>query len=280
MTEQEKIKGRIDYRDDKIHAAIAAVMSEIGAISKDRKNQQQGFMFRGIDQAYNAIHPLMAKHQVFTVPRVLELISRTERQTARGGVLFVTLLKVEYDFISGVDGSKITVGPIIGEGMDSGDKGTNKALAIAHKYALFQTFLIPTEKTDDPDAESHTDIVPEASDGLDDWGDAEPDTPPAPPAQKAVKKKAASKKKATTKEAAPDADDMSPFIEIDSEDGAKFIAQELVKLADMHSDSLASLKDFWMKNARPLQQLDEQYPEIFSKVKKHFTKLKEKLQGD
>ena len=38
--------------------------------------------------------------------------------------------------------------------MDSGDKATNKAMAIAMKYALFQVFCIPTEEMKDPDAET------------------------------------------------------------------------------------------------------------------------------
>lgn len=39
--------------------------------------------------------------------------------------------------------------------MDSGDKATNKAMAIAFKYACFQVFCIPTEEMKDPDAECH-----------------------------------------------------------------------------------------------------------------------------
>ena len=40
--------------------------------------------------------------------------------------------------------------------MDSGDKATNKAMAIAFKYACFQVFCIPTEemKEQDPDAKT------------------------------------------------------------------------------------------------------------------------------
>ena len=52
------------------------------------------------------------------------------------------------------DGSNIS-SVIIGEGMDTGDKATNKALSIALKYAAFQIFMIPTEDVIDPDAESH-----------------------------------------------------------------------------------------------------------------------------
>ena len=43
--------------------------------------------------------------------------------------------------------------------MDSGDKATNKAMAIAMKYALFQVFCIPTDEMKDPDAETPDEIV-------------------------------------------------------------------------------------------------------------------------
>ena len=46
--------------------------------------------------------------------------------------------------------------------MDSGDKATNKAMAIAFKYACFQIFCIPTEEMKDPDSDSHQ-IKPKGS---------------------------------------------------------------------------------------------------------------------
>ena len=44
---------------------------------------------------------------------------------------------------------------VVGEGMDSGDKASNKAMSVALKYACFQLFMIPTEEMVDPDAETH-----------------------------------------------------------------------------------------------------------------------------
>jgi hypothetical protein len=38
--------------------------------------------------------------------------------------------------------------------MDSGDKATNKAMSVAHKYALIQVFAIPTADDKDPENES------------------------------------------------------------------------------------------------------------------------------
>lgn len=136
--------------EKKIYKAIANIMCEIGHIGKEKKNLQQGFMFRGIDQVMNTMKPLLAKHGVFIVPEVMEM-QREERTTARGGNLIYSVLTVKHHFIAD-DGSEV-VSTTIGEGMDSADKASNKAMAIAFKYACFQVFCIPTEEMaqDDPD---------------------------------------------------------------------------------------------------------------------------------
>lgn len=140
-----------EYTTPKIYTAIADILAESGAIGKDSKNQQQGFMYRGIDAVMNVFHPLLAKHRVFAVPVVLST-EREERQTARGGNLIYTLMTVKYIFYAD-DGSFIEA-IVHGEGMDSADKSANKAMSVAYKYALFQLFCIPTEEMKDPDADS------------------------------------------------------------------------------------------------------------------------------
>lgn len=142
--------------EKKVYKAISAVakdMSEQG-ISKDRRNTQQGFNFRGIDQVYNALAPALVRHGLLILPRITER-SVTERVTQKGGALFYVVVKAEFDFVSTEDGSIHTV-VTYGEAMDSGDKATNKAMSIAYKYAAFQAFCIPTEETAiDADAEVH-----------------------------------------------------------------------------------------------------------------------------
>ena len=136
-----------------IYESICAVMSDVGAIGKNTKNIQQGFMFRGIDAVMNALQPAMLKNHIFVVPEVLEQ-TREERQTAKGGTLLYSILRMKYTFYA-EDGSSVSA-VVIGEGMDSGDKASNKAMSIAFKYACFQVFCIPTEEMKDPDAECHT----------------------------------------------------------------------------------------------------------------------------
>lgn len=135
-----------------IFGCISAIMRDIGAVSKNQTNQQQRFKYRGIDDVYNALHNAMGKHGVFTTSTINE-VEREERQSKSGGVLIYTRMRITYTFHAG-DGSCVCT-TVEGEGMDSGDKSSNKAMAVAHKYALLQIFMIPTEETKDPDSESH-----------------------------------------------------------------------------------------------------------------------------
>lgn len=134
-----------------IYESITKIMEEVPAIGKDKVNKQQGFKFRGIDDVMNALQPLLAKNKVFIVPEILEQ-KREERTTSKGGNLIYSICKIKYKFYA-EDGSNIEA-ITIGEGMDSGDKATNKAMAIAMKYALFQVFCIPTEEMKDPNGET------------------------------------------------------------------------------------------------------------------------------
>lgn len=140
-----------------IFETITAVMDDVGYIGKDDLNKQQGFKYRGIDAVMNALNPAFIKHHLFIVPEVMEQ-RREERQTAKGGNLIYSVCRVKYTFYA-EDGSSIEA-VVVGEGMDSGDKASNKALAVAFKYACFQVFCIPTEEMKDPDAESHEPSTP------------------------------------------------------------------------------------------------------------------------
>ena len=134
-----------------IYKKIIEVMADINAIGKDRRNQQQGFQFRGIDDVMNELHGSLAKCGVFVLPNVLEE-TRTTGKTKNGGDMFYTRLKINFGFYA-EDGSHVDA-VVIGEAMDTGDKASNKALSIGLKYAMLQVFCIPTEDEKDPDAVS------------------------------------------------------------------------------------------------------------------------------
>ena len=136
-----------------IYQTINAIMDEIEPVGKSSYNDQQHFHYRGVDAVMNALQPLFAKHKLFCVPEVVSSV-REDRTSSKGNQLIYSIIRVKYTFYA-EDGSSIEA-IVEGEGMDSGDKATNKALAIAFKYACFQLFCIPTEEVSpDPDRDSH-----------------------------------------------------------------------------------------------------------------------------
>jgi hypothetical protein len=135
-----------------IFSLIPKIMAEVGAIEKSKKNAQQGYKFRGIDDVFAAFQPVLAKHGVFYVPDVLNAIT-TDRVTKAGSSLIYTNLTVAYTFFA-PDGSSVR-SVVVGEAMDMADKSSNKAMSAALKYALLQIFCVPTEAMEDADAETH-----------------------------------------------------------------------------------------------------------------------------
>lgn len=155
--EGDEMQQEIQNGHGQIYGLMAEVLKEVRAIGKGRRNEQQGYRFRGIDDVYEAVHPLFAKHGIFTVPRVLKE-ETSERTTQTGTVLRFVNLTMAYDFFA-PDGSRVTA-EMIGEAMDAGDKASNKAMSAAQKYALIQTFCIPTGSTPDADYQTHEELQP------------------------------------------------------------------------------------------------------------------------
>jgi hypothetical protein len=139
-----------------IYKKMSQVMSEIGSVTKDQKNQAQGFKFRGIDQFVNAMYPALVRNGVFMAPRCISEtheLKEVQRSSGKNGVDKHVTIMMEYRFFC-EDGSSVVIGPIPAEGLDSGDKATNKALSAALKYALIQTFSVPTEDMAEADLET------------------------------------------------------------------------------------------------------------------------------
>ena len=139
----------------KVYEAIASVMQEMAqtGISKDRKDEQQGYKFRDSDDVYVALAAVLSKNRLCILPRVTAR-DVMERPTRNGGVMVYTVLTVEFDIVSAEDGSKHTV-CTVGEASDSGDKSSNKAMSAAYKYMAFQAFCIPLTGEDN-DADAHS----------------------------------------------------------------------------------------------------------------------------
>jgi hypothetical protein len=139
----------------KVYEAISSVMATMAkeGIGKSRKNAQQGYAFRGIDDIYNALARVLSDAKLVMLPFV-QTVEREERQTKSGGALNYTILTVDFKLVSAEDGSHDTI-RMVGEAMDSADKSSNKAQSAALKYAALQVFMIPTEGDNDADATTH-----------------------------------------------------------------------------------------------------------------------------
>lgn len=138
-----------------VYALIAAVSAEIAkvGISKDQTNAHQKYQFRGIDDVYNVVGPIMARHGLVLLPNHL---SRTVEvfERGQGGKTFLVQLETEFTFVSVHDGSVHSV-RIFSEAADTGDKATSKAMSMGYKTLCFQAFCIPVEGADDGDSEPH-----------------------------------------------------------------------------------------------------------------------------
>jgi hypothetical protein len=134
-----------------IYTLMAAILADVSPVSKGRKNVQQGYSFRGIDQVAEMIHPLLAQHGVVMLPRVVEQ-QRHDYETKSGAVMHAAILTIDWHFVA-PDGSEV-VARTVGEGADSGDKSTNKAMTAAQKYAITLAFCVPFSDQEEGDAQT------------------------------------------------------------------------------------------------------------------------------
>jgi hypothetical protein len=136
--------------------ALSRVMRDLPAIGKDQRASQQqgGYAYRGIEQITAALQPLLAKHGVVFVPKMTEWHPRSEF-TINSKPWSDERVEVTYR-VYGPGGIEdfIDVGPIPAIGRDNADKGTNKCMTQAFKYALTQVFCIGDSK-DDADGQTH-----------------------------------------------------------------------------------------------------------------------------
>lgn len=135
-----------------IYEKMPLIMGELGAIAKKQHSNNLDYAYRGIEEIYNEINPLLTIHKVFSVPTVLDM-KREERESQKGRLLLYTILTIKYTFYA-EDGSFVET-VTVGEAMDTSDKSCNKAMSAAHKYALVQAFCIKTGEPNDSEENNH-----------------------------------------------------------------------------------------------------------------------------
>jgi len=134
-----------------IFSKLLDIKKDIGAIGKDQTNTGLMFKFRGIDQFVNSLHPILNKHGVGIITKVLQN-SEDYKESKNGRMSKNVRLVMEYTFFA-EDGSTVSC-QMPSEGVDTSDKATNKALSAALKYCLIQTFCVPTEDMAEADLDN------------------------------------------------------------------------------------------------------------------------------
>lgn len=121
--------------------AVAADLSEVG-IAKSHRNEEGGYQYRSTDDVLAALAPLLARHKLCVLPRILE---RSSTRWGQAGQL--VSIRAAFDLASAIDGSIHTL-ESFGEAIDESDKGTAKAISSAYKSAMLQAFCIPIPQED------------------------------------------------------------------------------------------------------------------------------------
>jgi len=134
-----------------IYAAFSAAMEEVQAVRKEGFNDSQRYNFRGVDQVVNAVGPIFRKHKIIPVPYHC-VAGYRDVLTSTGKPTREVTTTCTYRFY-GPAGDYIEA-VVPGESLDSGDKGTAKAMSVAYRIVLLQSLCIPTDDRD-PDQDSY-----------------------------------------------------------------------------------------------------------------------------
>jgi hypothetical protein len=102
------------------------------------------------------------------------------------------------------------------------------------------------------------------------------DTPSEPePSDKKVSEIKPAKKQPPKQE--DPAEQADPGADFNDEDSATEVADLMVNLAKTHTSSVKSLAEFWKKNKKVIDKLDNDFPEQYQRVKSAFTEMKKEI---
>ena len=138
--------------------AIARVMRDLPPIGKDGQMKEQGgYRYRGIEQITAAAQKLCARHGVVFAPVGIEKETSEKFSLGASGSSTGwtdTHLTVSYKVFGPGGIEDFILVEVPGIGRDNADKGTNKAMTQAFKYALMQVFMV-SDPQDDADGTTH-----------------------------------------------------------------------------------------------------------------------------
>lgn len=129
---------------------ILNVMTKIGPIIKDKTNEEKGFDYASIASIITTAREAMIDEKIILIPLKLNQV------TTKGNDVIIDMIYRFYDTEPEKDGKCDFIDiNIPGEGCDKEGWAVYKALSGAFKYAITQTFAIPT--IDDAEKDKYLD---------------------------------------------------------------------------------------------------------------------------
>jgi len=135
---------------ENIHTAILEVMKQVGYVQKEGA-PGLNYTFASERALIEALRPAMIEAGITMYVAATDELREGEVLTKKGSVAQYARVLLSVVFTHATSETSIRV-QVPGGAMDWGDKAISKALTMAYKYALRQTFIIETG--DDPDREN------------------------------------------------------------------------------------------------------------------------------
>ena len=145
-----------------IYEKMSLITSEIGVVEKNLEVPTGGKKsYKAVSErdVLDAVKPIEAKYRVYSYPASRQVIDRDvlvkeseyNGQVTRTNSLFMRIDTV-YRFVNMDNPAEYIDITTYGDGIDTGDKATGKAMTYADKYALMKGYKISTG--DDPDKDA------------------------------------------------------------------------------------------------------------------------------
>jgi hypothetical protein len=144
-----------------IYEKLSLITTEIGVVEKNLKVQvNKNSSYKAVSErdVLDAVKPIEAKYRVYSYPISRAIVDRDTlvKETEYNGQITRTntlFLRVEttYRFVNMDNLAEYIDMIVYGDGLDTGDKATGKAMTYADKYALMKAYKISTGEDPDKD---------------------------------------------------------------------------------------------------------------------------------
>ena len=151
-----------DVKEMNIYEKMSAITAEIGVVEKNlnvKVSSNSSYKAVSERDVLDAVKPIEQKYRVYSYPANRKIVDCDvlTKETEYNGTITRTntlFMRVEtvYRFVNIDKPDEFIETTVYGDGLDTGDKASGKAMTYADKYALMKAYKLSTG--DDPDKEA------------------------------------------------------------------------------------------------------------------------------